>query len=958
MKRALLLIIALAWGSPVLAGGYDVQDSYHKDHRAQYARPIPKLLFNPAFSSRAKRSPEETARAYLVSNHDIFGLSGDLVGIRLVRTKTSLLGTHLHFGQFINDLPVEMAEIIVSVGQNGGIRKVVNNLYPLSGPVSLAKRMLTADKALDIAWNDLGVRDGIMGPLGAGKVYLPEGKAFRAVYKTTIPAKIPHGYWEHIIDAVTGEIIAVRDKARYRKKRGGGREKPGVPEGAILSRLEAQLRYDKQKAAAKKVAEPLSTTTGDGTGLVFDPDPKTTLMDETLEDSSPASAFDGAYLERPLRDLTVTSGIWSLTGPWVTVVDADPPTTPPSTAVDGIWTATRGDNAFNDAMTYFHIDQNQRYIQGLGFTGDTGIQEGAIHVDTDGANGEDNSFFVYGEEGVPDMLAFGHGCVDDNEDADVILHEYFHALQYAINPNWFGGDTGAMAEGFGDFWGASYSHTTPNGPVFHPAWVFGWDAHNTECWEGRSMDKPDLRYDPDAVYMEHGNVDGVNGDELWGTPLYQAFLALGGAAAREEVDTIILQSNFGLGGGLTMREMANVVVDTARALYPDGPHADVYTEKFKAHGIIEHGLFAGELEVRDSANASKADPGKTLRLTVPLSAKGFHITDVGAILSTAHPDIVVEQAFSAYPGLSPGTTENNTVPFIVKISESFSCGDTVNLDLTVAYRGGEEPSKTFSFAVPIGEPVMERASAAPEQGIPDLDPGGVQSDITLEDSGLTFGAGSSVDLNITHDYGSDLSVLLISPAGTEVLLWDGSQRESVNIVGNFPGELKSSEDLGALIGEAADGVWSLFVVDGVEEDEGIFHDWSLNLRKGSTCEAPVESVTVGLNQSVYRAGNPLQFNISVEGGTPMDLYAVVVFPGGDFVTLSGSATRAAQGEIVPYQKGLSLSGPETYHVLDVVLPEGLSQGQYKCYGLLTLPDSDPLDMENWLNFAFKTFELQ
>ena len=52
------------------------------------------------------------------------------------------------------------------------------------------------------------------------------------------------------------------------------------------------------------------------------------------------------------------------------IVDWDPPATAPSTTANGQWTASRGNNAFNDVMTYFHIDQNQRYLQALQTAGE------------------------------------------------------------------------------------------------------------------------------------------------------------------------------------------------------------------------------------------------------------------------------------------------------------------------------------------------------------------------------------------------------------------------------------------------------------------------------------------------------------------------------------------------------------------------------------------------------------
>ena len=239
-------------------------------------------------------------------------------------------------------------------------------------------------------------------------------------------------------------------------------------------------------------------------------------MSDTLLDTDPAASFTNAYLTRTLRDITNDNGTYSLDGPWIRIVDIQPPHTAPSTTIDGNWTANRGNNAFNDAMTYFHIDQNQRYIQSLGYTN---IQHGRIDADSNaeqvcvgGPNhanlcsnasecssfpceSADNSTY----HGGSNSLTFGHGGVDDNEDADVILHEYWHGIQYSINSNWSGGDTGGMGEGYADYWGGSYGFSTPNGPNFHPAWAFHWDGHNG-FWGGRTMDRVDFQYDPNFNY--------------------------------------------------------------------------------------------------------------------------------------------------------------------------------------------------------------------------------------------------------------------------------------------------------------------------------------------------------------------------------------------------------------------------------------------------------------------------
>ena len=157
-------------------------------------------------------------------------------------------------------------------------------------------------------------------------------------------------------------------------------------------------------------------------------------------------------------------------------------------------------------------------------------------MDSDGLSGADNSHYVPSFN----RLAFGHGCVDDNEDVDVILHEYGHALTHGINSSWGGGDSGAIGEGFGDYWAETYSFTTANGASFQPDKVFDWDGI-ADCWPGRRLNVTGVQYDPNRTYGAHQSIGSdVQSDELWSTPIYQSFVELRGqGVAREEVDKIV-----------------------------------------------------------------------------------------------------------------------------------------------------------------------------------------------------------------------------------------------------------------------------------------------------------------------------------------------------------------------------------------------------------------------------------
>ena len=69
-------------------------------------------------------------------------------------------------------------------------------------------------------------------------------------------------------------------------------------------------------------------------------------------------------------------------------------------------------------------------------------------------SGPDNSFAT---DHPKDELRFGKGGVDDAEDAEVILHEYGHAIHFAQNFSFASEEAGAISEGFGDYWAVTVS---------------------------------------------------------------------------------------------------------------------------------------------------------------------------------------------------------------------------------------------------------------------------------------------------------------------------------------------------------------------------------------------------------------------------------------------------------------------------------------------------------------------
>lgn len=507
---------------------------------------------------------------------DELGLGLVAANFELKEVKQSLLGSHYYYYQIKNGIEVDGAEVVVSVNEAGQVLKVYNNAkVQVEKFVDAAIPFVTEEMALELAWNHLQVNGVLM---DAPTVKLTYSSGMKLIYKINLSTSSPFGHFELIIDAHNGDIISVTDAAIPRMKRA---EKITRKAGkAAFNSFAAALRSYEQKNILNLFSGEIALV--DGSAQVFDPNPVVTLGRTDLQDEDDSSVFMTAYRTQELKEISFVNGEYSLKGPKVTLIDFESPDVAPSTSTDGSWLFERGNVGFNDAMTYLHIDRSVRYIESLGFVNNRAVFPDSIEVDANGVNGDDNSHYIPSSK----QLAFGHGCVDDNEDTDVILHELGHAIHFHINSRWGGGDTGAMGEGFGDYWAGSYSATTEGGLGETVNWVFKWDGHNA-CWGGRKMNAFNPVYNPNRTYYAHSNVDGGISDEVWSTPIFQAFLELyGRGVARGDIDKIILEAHFGLGSGVKMPEMAKAIVKTAKALFPDQDYDQVYTKHFKKQKIL------------------------------------------------------------------------------------------------------------------------------------------------------------------------------------------------------------------------------------------------------------------------------------------------------------------------------------------------------------------------------------
>ena len=309
----------------------------------------------------------------------------------------------------------------------------------------------------------------------------------------------------------------------------------------------------------------------EGTGRVFFPNPVATLQDQSLTDQKDR---DYAALQPAYRLVTLTNldGSGYLRGDWANIRSE---TGPAAYSPDNTFIYSRSDDRFEQVMGYYWATEAQKYIQSLGF----GTTRRPINQESQDIRinqyGIDNSY----SWDKHDVLRFGKGGVDDAEDAEVILHEYGHAMMdsQATPFGNFGYSTeaGSIGEGFSDYWAATVSLVVA--PTPDPACIADWDSVSYTMGAPHCLRRVDL----DRHYPEDLNGGIYHDSAIWSRALWEIRNALD----HEMADTIILEAQFGFAADSSRPDAAQVIVDTAQQLYGSGA-ADTVQAILEARGVL------------------------------------------------------------------------------------------------------------------------------------------------------------------------------------------------------------------------------------------------------------------------------------------------------------------------------------------------------------------------------------
>jgi hypothetical protein len=316
------------------------------------------------------------------------------------------------------------------------------------------------------------------------------------------------------------------------------------------------------------LAEKGGPGTSTGTGQVFLPNPVADLQDQSLTDQKDANypALQPAY---HIVTLTNLDGSGYLRGDWANIRSE---TGDPAFSETNTFLYTRDDDRFEQVMAYYWVTEAQKYIQSLGF----GSTYRPINMKSQDVRinqwGQDNSYSWDKHS----ILRFGKGGVDDAEDAEVILHEYGHAIQSSQVTN-FGSsaEAGAIGEGFGDYFAVTVSDVIASTP--DPACVADWDSVSYTSKMPHCL----RRVDTDLHYPEDLNGRVHHDGQIWSRALWDIRQALGATMA----DTIILEAQFQFAPDTSMPAAAKATVDAAQSLYGTAAANAVLTA-FQARGIL------------------------------------------------------------------------------------------------------------------------------------------------------------------------------------------------------------------------------------------------------------------------------------------------------------------------------------------------------------------------------------
>jgi hypothetical protein len=516
--------------------------------------------FNNLKVSFIKETPGQGVEAgeikkYAIEN--ILASNPEHTGLRLIHEIESPYGRHFTFQQTYLETPIYGSQLKVNLDLSGNITSTFNNTFSTknwgSNNLQLAiKDFHEAKVSKDFSnkkFDDSRNAD-------YSKMIFPfnEEGLPKVVLRIEFWDNTNHNLNEYLVDN-EGTVIFKKDLCSYHA--------PANPCSETSPHNPGSSKKSPRQISSRALIQDSTAS-----AYVFLPDPLTTA----------GVNYGGAYIDNDDADIaelndertqvtlavTFENDSFHLENQYVKIVEASSPIVPPAVSATPDFDFTRTEQGFEEVNVFYHITAFKQHLNNLGFHALADFQ---IQADVHALGGDDNSLFVPGN---PPGLRFGEGGVDDAEDADVIVHEYGHALTYSAAPNTNSGfDRQALDEGFGDYVAASYSRGLSN---FRWGEVFTWDGHN-EYWGGRNANT-NKHYPDDLDFSIHSS------GEIWSSALMEIWGVLG----RFVTDKIVFQSIYSYSTNMTMHDAACLLVQADTLIY-NGLNSSVIIDILDSRGL-------------------------------------------------------------------------------------------------------------------------------------------------------------------------------------------------------------------------------------------------------------------------------------------------------------------------------------------------------------------------------------
>jgi hypothetical protein len=540
-------------------------------------------------SSAAPADPVVRARQAIAGRGPELGPDPD--GLQTLTVRAGLGGQYVRFQETIGGVPVEGAQVVVALPDDPRRAPIVSGGRAPSVRAA-GLRNVTAADALNLALDAARVGPrSLRGQPTVEEMYLSAGKEAILGWRITLPSLDPAGTWLVGVRADTGDILYVTDLRRF-------------DSGRVFN-------PNPVKGSGGSIPPPFDCDSAASEALLSGQYETLALLGRT-----PAQGkLKGQYVD--------------LTAPGI--VGAYKPAGMANEA-SGDFIYGCDDDRFEEVMVYQHVDTTQRKIQSLGFSGEASIVGRPIPAHAHYFD-DCNAFYDPADGGIH----FGDADIcsptaDAAEDADVIVHEYGHAIQDDQVPAWgFGSASAAeqawaMGEGFSDFL---------TGAMFGDSCIGEWFSFGDACLRNISNtahypeDYDACRPAPPQPAEPH--CAGL----IWGGALWDLAQALGGDdRARDLALSLVLESQFLLDPLATFAEGAAAIRQADQLLF-GGAHEATIDSVFAARGIgtlggvadfpyaylrIRH-TFRGDLDV-DLLVGSTSSPVCTMAIWNPTPSDG------------------------------------------------------------------------------------------------------------------------------------------------------------------------------------------------------------------------------------------------------------------------------------------------------------------------------------------------